>query len=336
MGRRRRKQGGPHGVLVVDKPQGPTSHDVVAMVRRALDTGRVGHAGTLDPMATGVLVLGIGEGTKLVPWLTADDKSYEARVRLGIRTSSADAEGEEIERAAVPPLAIDVVRAAAESFLGEHQQRPPAVSAIRVDGERLYEKARRGEVVEAPERTVVLHSVRVAIEDEQTLQISLRAGKGFYVRSFGEMLAERIGTLGHLVELRRTASGRFDLRDARAIEAVRAAREQPEGGVAALAPLRLVAAATRIFATFRLTPEGEAHARHGRPVPLEAATRWGEGERAPELALGSEVALTAPASATAATTRDPSGGPGERLVAIARVGEGRFEVVRGFPTEGAE
>lgn len=205
---------GPSGVLVIDKPAGCTSHDVVARVRRRLQTRKVGHCGTLDPMATGVLVIVVGEATKLVPYLTAEDKRYTARLRLGIATDSLDADGEETGVQDVPELDLEVLRSFATTFVGPHKQRAPRVSAIKVDGRRLHEMARKGEEFEAPERDVVLHSVQVTGYETPDVELELHSGKGFYVRSFGRDLAAAAGTLGHLVELRRVASGSFTLEHA--------------------------------------------------------------------------------------------------------------------------
>ena len=211
----KKNQAGPSGVLVIDKPAGCTSHDVVARVRRRLQTRRVGHCGTLDPMATGVLVVVVGEATKLVPYLTAEDKRYAARLRLGIATDSLDADGAQTNVQAVPPdLSLEELRRLAGPFVGPHKQRAPRVSAIKVDGRRLHEMARKGEDFQAPERDVVLHSVEVTEFNSPDVGLELHAGKGFYVRSFGRDLAAAAGTVGHLVQLRRVSSGSFTLEHA--------------------------------------------------------------------------------------------------------------------------
>lgn len=207
-------EGAPHGVLVVDKPAGMTSHDVVSRIRRVLRTRAVGHAGTLDPSATGVLVVAVGEATKLVPWLTASDKAYEATMLLGIATDSLDADGQVVARETPPMIDQATAQNAADEFIGPHRQQAPVVSAIKVDGVRLHARARRGEVVEAPFRDVELRSVTVHAVEGASIRFSLECGKGFYVRSFARDLAARLGTLGHLTSLRRTSSGRFDLDDA--------------------------------------------------------------------------------------------------------------------------
>jgi len=261
---RRGKKPTVHGVVVLDKPGGPTSHDLVSKARKALNTRAVGHAGTLDPMATGVLVLAIGEGTKLVPYLTADDKSYAASLVLGVATDSLDADGEETARAPVPSLTLEAVQEAARSFLGPHQQRAPKVSAIRVDGKRLHERVRAGEEVEAPLRDVVLYEVEVTAVEGARILLELRAAKGFYVRSFGRDLAEALGTVGHLDALRRTASGRFTLEDATPLEAL---------GPESLMPL--AEAAARVMPCVAIDDAAAEDARHGRPVRDERAA--GEG-----------------------------------------------------------
>jgi tRNA pseudouridine55 synthase len=243
----------PHGVLVVDKPAGMTSHDVVARARRALRTRTVGHAGTLDPAATGVLVVAVGEATKLVPWLTAADKTYTATIRLGVATDSLDADGAIVASETPPALDRETVRRAADAFLGPHRQQAPAVSAIKVDGVRLHARARRGEVVEPPFRDVELISVAIESVEGPDIHLSLRCGKGFYVRSFARDLAASLGTLGHLTALRRTASGRFELSDACRLDEVARARLLP-----------LVEATARVLPTVAIEESQATDARCGR------------------------------------------------------------------------
>lgn len=275
--------------MVVDKPIGPTSHDVVSAARRALGTRAIGHAGTLDPMASGVLVLAVEEGTKLVPWLTADDKAYEATLRLGAHTTTLDAMGEVLETAPVPDLDPPTVARAAASFLGLRPQQAPAVSAIKVDGVRLHERARRGEVVDAPVRDVWLHAVDVlgvSVHDEGVdVRLSLRTGKGFYVRSFGRDLAAALGTVGHLVALRRVASGRFTIDEACALDELARERIVP-----------LASAVGRVLPTLPLDDAGATDARHGRPVrslsfEVDGARELAEGADAAMLHEGTLVAV---------------------------------------------
>lgn len=266
---RRRRDADVHGVLVVDKPKGPTSHDVVALVRRALGTRAVGHAGTLDPMATGVLVVAVGEGTKLVRWLTEDAKQYRATVALGAETATLDAEGPIVEEAAVPTeLSEAQVRAlVAERFTGTIRQKPPAFSAIKVSGRPLHERARRGEVVEVPEREVTVHRLDVLAVEEGQIHLEMDVSKGFYVRSLARDLARALGTRGHLVALRRTKSGSFTLEDAvdgalleRAAGGDETARQQLSSRLVGLAD------ACRGMPQLVLDATGVSDARHGRPI----------------------------------------------------------------------
>lgn len=256
------------GVLVVDKPSGMTSHDVVSKVRKAFDTRAVGHAGTLDPMATGVLVIGIGRGTKLVPWLTAMDKTYETTIRLGVATHSLDADGDVVEEKPVPPFTLEEAVAAAESLVGTRGQKAPAVSAIKVDGRALHERVRRGEAVDAPVREVTLHSVQILAVDATSIRARLHSGKGFYVRSFGRDLAEKLGTVGHLTSLRRTASGAFSLDEAVTLDALPTPL------------LTLAGAAARLMPTVKANDEGVEDARHGRRIAAEDVDAMPAGDAA--------------------------------------------------------
>jgi tRNA pseudouridine55 synthase len=224
----------PSGVVIVDKPRGPTSHDVVARARKKLATRHVGHAGTLDPMATGVLVVAVGEGTKLVPWLTADDKAYEATIRLGVATDTLDAEGTETERVSVGAEVLAALRArdfsaplVAAAFANERArttQIPPIFSAIRIGGRRAHELAREGVDTEMPERPTSVVSLEAtdarAVGDVVELDVRVEAQKGYFVRSLARDLAHALGTVGHLTALRRVRSGGFTIADAIALDAV--------------------------------------------------------------------------------------------------------------------
>jgi len=264
-------------VLVVDKTKGPTSHDIVAMVRRGLQTREVGHAGTLDPMATGVLVVAVGEATKLVPYLTATTKSYVARLALGVETDTLDAAGKPVREAAVPPgLLAELARwpadcpaltAALERERARTAQQPPAYSAIHTDGERAYARARRGESVTLADREVRVHGLEVVgagVEPRPWVDLTLVVDKGYYVRSLGRDLAERLGTVGHLVALRRTRSAPFSIEEALPLPA------QPDALRAALIPL--VDAARRALPTVNLPEPASKDARCGRPIATEAVT----------------------------------------------------------------
>jgi len=251
----------PHGVLILDKPSGPTSHDMVQRVRRALGVRAVGHAGTLDPLATGVLVLGIGEGTKLLHHLTAADKAYRATVRLGVETDTLDSQGRPNASAAVPDgLNVATVSAVSTRFLGAQQQRAPAFSAIKQAGERLYERARRGEEVDAPERSVVVHALEIVRVERDEIELEVRSGKGFYVRSLARDLARALGTVGHLSALRRTQSGVFSLSDALACGTGALDRQQLR------AALLQPSAALRGRVCVRLNEAGLREIGFGRPV----------------------------------------------------------------------
>ncbi len=262
-----------HGVLVVDKPMGPTSHDVVSWARRALGTRAVGHAGTLDPMATGVLVLAIGEGTKLVPYLTLDEKEYEFEFGLGRATDTLDAQGQTTAEAPVPTLDEEVVRAVAANFVGAQVQRPPVYSAIKVDGIALHKRARRGDAVEAPLRDVTVHELTLTSLVPLTFRV--RASKGFYVRSLGRDLAVALGTLGHIVALRRIASGPFRIDHAVSGDALGAARTNPELAASIASRVLSLEAAVATFHRVSLDARGESDARAGRLV--HAALDVGEG-----------------------------------------------------------
>jgi tRNA pseudouridine55 synthase len=245
-------------VVVVDKPRGPTSHDVVARVRRALKQRSVGHAGTLDPMATGVLVVALGEATKLVPYLTADDKSYDTTIALGVETDTLDAEGREMKRVALQaPLTGDAIEAALEEERARTEQVPPAFSAIHTGGERAHAKARRGEAIELAPRAVAVRAITLVAFDDASITLRVEVAKGYYVRSLARDLAARLGTVGHLTALRRTRSGAFTLDDAAPLDAL-ASRAIP-----------LAAAASRALPVARLTANGAIDARHGRAVASE-------------------------------------------------------------------
>jgi len=231
------------GILVVDKTRGITSHDVVDQVRRLAGQDEVGHAGTLDPLATGVLVVALGKALKLLEFMESHDKEYEVAVRLGQRTDTDDAEGRVVAESAVPSR--DEIEAAAGKLVGEIDQVPPAFSAIRQKGERLYEKARRGEVVEAKARRVRVDEFALLDWAPPVARFRVRCGKGTYVRA----LARDLG--GHVVELRRTASGPFRIDDA-------AALAEPldlmpmDAGLMGMAEMRLTTQDARLFENGRM------------------------------------------------------------------------------------
>lgn len=266
-----------HGALVVDKARGLTSHDVVALARRALGTRAVGHTGTLDPMATGTLVLVVGEATKLVNLLSDAHKAYEAVVLLGSATTTLDAEGEVIEERPVPSLDLARVRQVAAQFAGELLQRAPLVSAIKVGGRPLHQRVRAGETPEAPLRSVRLHEIDVRAVHEARIDLALRCGKGFYVRSLARDLALALGTVGHLAALRRTMNAGFTLPDALGFEALQQAARGSEQDRARVReqviPLPVLC---RRLPHVTLGPAGVEDARHGRPIDLSRVDGSGE------------------------------------------------------------
>jgi tRNA pseudouridine55 synthase len=206
---------------VVDKPSGWTSHDVVARCRRLLGTRKVGHSGTLDPMATGVLVLGVGRATRLLTFLGGLPKTYEARILFGVETDSLDADGTVTATHDMAPPTEAEVRAAAAALTGDLLQVPPMVSAIKIDGQRLHERARRGEVVDRPPRPVTVLRYDVApTDDPMEWTATVECSAGTYVRVLAADLGAALGGGAHLVALRRTAVGPFGLDDAVELDAV--------------------------------------------------------------------------------------------------------------------
>ena len=216
MGRRRRGTV-INGWLIIDKPLGLTSTQVIGRVRRLTDARKVGHGGTLDPLATGVLPIALGEATKALPYVVDSTKAYDFVVRWGAATATDDSEGEIIETSSLRPTEADI-RAALTGFEGEIEQVPPAYSAIKVDGARAYDLARQGEVVELKARTVTVHALDMLNEETvaghttgpDETGFRMACGKGTYVRSLARDLARALGTCGHVVALRRTRVGPFD------------------------------------------------------------------------------------------------------------------------------
>ena len=206
------------GLVVVDKPGGMTSHDVVARVRRLAGTRKVGHAGTLDPMATGVLVLGLNRATRLLGHLMLTEKAYDATIRLGEATTTDDAEGETVSTASTAGLAEATIRDVLAGFVGEIEQVPTAVSAIKVDGKRAYQRVREGEQVELKARAVTIHELVVHEVAGDDVRISVRCSSGTYIRAIARDLGAALGVGGHLTSLRRTSVGPYDLSVAHPLE----------------------------------------------------------------------------------------------------------------------
>ncbi len=299
------------GVLLVDKPRGPTSHDVVARVRKKLGTRRVGHAGTLDPEATGLLVVLVEEATKLAPYLTADDKGYLATVVLGRATDSGDAVGKTTHEASVPREIADelaqiaeiggrasapTVAAAIETERARTTQVPPAFSAIHVDGVRSHALARAGVAPELAPRPVFARKMEIrgaSPGDAPTIDVELHVSKGYYVRSFARDLGDGLGVPAHLGSLRRTRSGAFSIGEAVLLEEI---REE--------ALIDVPDAAVRALPVITLAPDAERLVRFGRLI-----------EAPPEAPVGPIALLD--------ETR-------KTLIAIAEARDGNLAVLRGF------
>jgi tRNA pseudouridine55 synthase len=241
----------PDGILLIDKPRGITSHDAVDAVRRALGVRKVGHAGTLDPMATGLLVMGVGRATRLLRFLGDMDKEYEGTARLGEETDTLDADGEIVRTAPVHVSEAEVAAAMAE-LTGEVEQQPPAYSAVRVGGRRLHREARAGRALAAEPRTVRVDAFELGGFDGRDIEFRVVCSGGTYVRSLAADLGARLGTGAHLVRLVRTRIGPFRAEDA-----------SPPDGPGPLLPIeRAVAHLPRM----ELSEDEAQAARHGRPL----------------------------------------------------------------------
>ena len=254
------------GVLVIDKPEGLTSHDVVAVARRALGESRIGHTGTLDPLATGVLPLAVGRATRLVRFLTASDKDYDATIRFGLTTDSYDITGDETSRSGLHPDR-DALVGAIESLTGEYLQTPPAYSAKKVGGKRAYALARRDESPELRAVPVTVSRAELVAFDGGNARVLLTGSAGFYVRSFAHELGQRVGTGACLETLRRTRSGEFGLADAVPMETLLG--DPPAAG--RLIPLERLLTG---FPGVHVTAEGRNRVSHGQEIPATAAGPW--------------------------------------------------------------
>lgn len=274
------------GLVIVDKPQGWTSHDVVARTRRLAATKKVGHAGTLDPMATGVLVLGVGRATRLLTYLVGADKEYTATVRLGQRTVTDDAEGEVTAAPGIAGLlstdcAPDTARLedAMAALRGPIEQVPSAVSAVKIDGQRSYARVRAGQDIELDARPITVHRFELTdspvvrqVEDTTVLdlEVLVSCSSGTYVRALARDLGEALGTGGHLTALRRTRVGPFGLDEARTLEDLAAAVEADTASDApgGLPVTSLTQVARAAFATRELDADETRALRVGRPLAL--------------------------------------------------------------------
>jgi len=250
------------GLVLVDKPAGLTSHDVVAQVRRLAGTRKVGHAGTLDPMATGMLVLGVNRATRLLGHLLLTDKVYDATVRLGSSTTTDDAEGEVVTSASTAGVTEELVLTALSDLVGLVDQVPSAVSAIKIDGRRAYERVRAGETVEIPARQVRIDSIEVHETrlgaDTVDLEVTVRCSSGTYIRAIARDLGEKLGVGGHLTALRRTGVGPFGIDLAGTLE-----QHQDELGLVPIAEAARIA-----FPAYDLVEAQATEVRFGRKLAV--------------------------------------------------------------------
>jgi tRNA pseudouridine55 synthase len=287
------------GILLVDKPPGVTSHDVVARVRRIAGTRKVGHAGTLDPMATGLLVLGLGSATRLLTYLVGLDKEYFATIRLGQATTTDDAEGEPIGSPAdTTRVSLAAIEAVIAGLTGQISQRPSSVSAIKVDGKRAYSLVREGETVELAERPVTVRTFEVLRSQREPwleLDVRIECSTGTYVRALARDLGEALGVGGHLSALRRTKIGPFDVKDASALD------DSLLNGL-----LESASVAGELFPTANLT-----------------------AQEAVDLAMGKAITVAVPDSEGRPIAAIA---PDGRLVGLFELVGGRSKVLSNFPT----
>lgn len=293
------------GIVLVDKPQGLTSHDVVARVRRIAGTRKVGHAGTLDPMATGLLILGVNSATRLLHYIVGLDKEYLATIRLGQSSSTDDAEGE--LSAAVPSSVLaevsdEAMRSGLRALTGEIAQVPSSVSAIKVNGERAYAKVRAGETVALAARPVTVHEFELLglrrTRDAIDLDVRVVCSSGTYIRALARDLGEALGVGGHLTMLRRTRIGQYSVSDAHSLEQLAEAAEVP------LVPA--AEAASRAMDVLHVTTQDALDLGHGKRIPASGVD-----------------------TGTLAAAIDPAG----RLVAVVESRGETWKVATGFPAE---
>jgi tRNA pseudouridine55 synthase len=272
----------PSGLVIVDKPGGMTSHDVVARIRRLAGTRRVGHAGTLDPMATGVLVVGVEKATRLLGYLTVTEKEYLATIRLGQATSTDDAEGETTGGAPAGDVSAEALGAAVAALTGQIMQVPPAVSAVKVDGQRAYRLTRAGAAPELAARPVTVYEFTVTAvrraADLLDLDATVRCSSGTYIRALARDLGNKLGTGGHLVRLRRTRVGGYGVEDAATLEQLAERFEV----------VPLAAAAQAAFPRRDLSAEEARRVAHGGRLAGAAAASGPTAAYAPD---GTLIAL---------------------------------------------
>jgi tRNA pseudouridine55 synthase len=300
----------PSGIIIVDKPGGMTSHDVVAKTRRIMGTRRVGHAGTLDPMATGVLVIGVEKATRLLGHLTLTEKTYHATIRLGQSTTTDDAEGEPAGGAPADGVTRAAIDEQVAKLTGEITQVPPGVSAIKVGGQRAYKLTRAGQAPELAARKVTVYEFTVTAGRSAVLprgdappstprqffdlDAVIRCSSGTYIRALARDLGEALGTGGHLTALRRTQVGPYTEKDAKTLESL---AERPE-------VISLPDAAAAAFPSIRLTEEDAGRLSHGIKIAIPAELQTPAGLT---LAPGDPVAALAPDGGLVALVTPQSG-----------------------------
>ena len=306
------------GFVIVDKPSGWTSHDVVARMRRLAGTRKVGHAGTLDPMATGVLVIGIGQATRLLSFVTAADKAYDATIRLGVATITDDAEGEVTARVDASGVSADAIASAVAALTGDILQVPSSVSAIKVDGKRSYARVRAGEDVQLKARPATVSEfavgpARPGVEEGAgflDVDVSVTVSSGTYVRALARDLGDALGVGGHLTALRRTRVAGFAVSDSTPLDALSAAVEAGEP----LPVIPLADAAVGALPSRTLSAEDATELAFGRRIPREPADGQPDASR-PLAALGPGGELVALVIAEGASLRPLA------VFAVGRMGE---------------
>ncbi|MBV9486265.1 MAG: tRNA pseudouridine(55) synthase TruB, partial [Frankiaceae bacterium] len=247
------------GLVVVDKPAGWTSHDVVARIRKLAGTRKVGHAGTLDPMATGVLVVGVNKATRLLGYIAGKDKAYDAVIRLGVATSTDDADGEVLEERDAAGISDEQITAAIAQLTGDIEQVPSSVSAIKVDGVRAYKRVRDGEAIDLPARPVTVSTFALVARTGPELAVSVECSTGTYVRALARDLGAALGVGAHLTALRRTRVGGFGIDRARTLDAL----------AADLAMVPIATAAEASFPQLRVSDDVATRITHGQRVPMD-------------------------------------------------------------------
>lgn len=274
MARRRARGRDVSGILLLDKPGGISSNGALQRVKRLFDADKAGHTGSLDPIATGLLPICLGEATKVSGYLLDADKEYVAGIRLGLKTTTADSEGEVIETRAVPALSRDEVEHVVAGYIGEIDQLPPMYSALKRDGQPLYRLARQGIEVAREPRRVTIHAIELLELDSVTMVLRVRCSKGTYIRTLAEDVGEQLGCGAHLEMLRRTRSGGFSLTDAVTLESLEHSRDVGPAEVLDHLLLPLDAALQELPAA-GLTADMAYYVRHGQAVLVPHAPTAG-------------------------------------------------------------